>query len=667
MRTTKKIVSSILLGLGGFIGSFYSLYYINPPFKISIEWCELLPFLAGMAFGGRYGLIAATLGLGAFFPLVLYANNGWASIVTSILLTLSYTAVGYFTGARRRKPAIWNNPWFIYPCIIAIYSVLLRVLFPIAFSFNPPFWYPQAELSIPISILDGIVAKGAIILLSLIILDDYLLKLPLIRKCFGMEIKKESRNNGWIALGILLVFGLLWCVFVLFDQILLAKTFPQGLLQQRDPHEIIALIVFFVASFISGSFVIGFMESRLKAEDELASSRESYRQIFEQAADGIFVGDAQGNYIDVNESGCKLMGYTRAEILHLNMHNLVMAEDKDDVTFRIQELNAGEILVFERRMRHKNGSPIPVEISARKLADGRLQGLVRDVSQRKQAEEKIQASQTELQRMLKAADESRLALLSVAEDQRKAEEKILQLNAELELRVKERTTQLEAANKELEAFSYSVSHDLRAPLRALDGYSTILISEYAGQLDEQAQGFLVRIQEASRRMGQLINDLLNLSRITRADFSRGQVNLSALAENIAAELKVQATERRVEFEIAAGMLVQGDQNLLRIAMENLMNNAYKFTNQREQAFIQVGMLEQDGNQVYFVRDNGAGFNMEYANKLFTPFQRLHAANEFSGTGIGLTIVQRIIARHHGQIWPEAAPDQGATFYFTLGE
>ncbi len=239
-------------------------------------------------------------------------------------------------------------------------------------------------------------------------------------------------------------------------------------------------------------------------------------------------------------------------------------------------------------------------------------------------------------------------------------------------RVRERTAALEAANKELEAFSYSVSHDLRAPLRALNGFSQALLSQYGPQLDAQGRHYLERIQASAQRMGDLIDDLLTLSRITRREMTRQPVDLSALAREIAAELQAREPQRQAEFNIADGLTTEGDPHLLRIALENLLGNAWKFTGKREQTFIEFGKIERGragdslSPHTFFVRDNGAGFDMAYAGKLFAPFQRLHGLEEFPGTGIGLATVQRIVARHGGRVWAEAAVEQGATFYFTLG-
>ena len=231
--------------------------------------------------------------------------------------------------------------------------------------------------------------------------------------------------------------------------------------------------------------------------------------------------------------------------------------------------------------------------------------------------------------------------------------------------LKQQATELEVSNRELEAFSYSVSHDLRAPLRSMDGFSQALIEDYGGGLDAQAKDYLNRIRTASQRMAKLIDDLLDLSRVSRGPMKREPVDLSALVEALAGQLKAEQPERAVDFLIQPGIVVEGDSQLLSIALENLLRNSWKFTGRTSLPVIQFGAMKREGRTVYFIRDNGAGFDMANAAKLFTPFQRLHSTTEFPGTGIGLAIVQRIVRRHGGMVCAEGETGKGAVFYFTL--
>ncbi|MFA6292681.1 MAG: PocR ligand-binding domain-containing protein [Victivallales bacterium] len=250
-------------------------------------------------------------------------------------------------------------------------------------------------------------------------------------------------------------------------------------------------------------------------------------------------------------------------------------------------------------------------------------------------------------------------------DRKEAEEEVRKLNSELERRVVERTAQLAAANRELESFSYSVSHDLRAPLRGIDGWSLALMEDYNDKLDEQGRQYLSRVRSETQRMGHLIDDILQLSRIGRTELRLTRTDISALARKISERLKTENPGRRIDFVIQPELAAHCDENLLEIAMTNLMNNAVKFTGRREDARIKFGMEKEHGHPVYFVRDNGAGFDMAYAQKLFGAFQRMHRVSEFPGTGVGLAIVQRIIHLHGGKAWADAKVDQGATFYFTM--
>lgn len=245
------------------------------------------------------------------------------------------------------------------------------------------------------------------------------------------------------------------------------------------------------------------------------------------------------------------------------------------------------------------------------------------------------------------------------------EEQIRQMNSELERRVLERTAELQFANKEMEAFCYSISHDLRAPLRSIRGYSEILLQDCVDKLDGRGVDYLQRACESATRMNQLLDDLLRLSVISRGDLQREETDLSEMARQIVAGLKSSEPQRRVKFKVAPRMTAHGDARLLHIALGNLLSNAWKFTSRKSEGIIECGFTEENGEGAFFVRDNGEGFDMEWRHRLFEVFERLHSAKDFPGTGIGLAIVQRIIQRHGGRVWAEGKRDTGATFYFTV--
>lgn len=372
--------------------------------------------------------------------------------------------------------------------------------------------------------------------------------------------------------------------------------------------------------------------------------------IVECTDDAVLSKDLNGHITSWNRAAERMYGYTAAEAIGQPVSMLCPPELQAEIETVLTKIRAGErIANRETRRVRRDGAPIDVSITISPLVDagGQVVGastIARDISERKRAEEQ--------ERLARRVIEAKSA-------------EIARLNEELEERVRERTAELEASNRELEAFSYSVSHDLRAPLRSIDGFSHILLDEYTDRLDADGQHFLNRVRAASQQMGQLIDALLQLSRVTRADMHRERVDLSALARNILDQLQQTAPSRTLRARIAPGLHAMGDPRLLHIALQNLLGNAFKFTSRRECAEIELGSFEQEGSTVFFVRDNGAGFQMEYAHKLFGAFQRLHSVSEFEGTGIGLATVQRIVQRHGGRIWAEGAPDKGASFYFTF--
>lgn len=266
-----------------------------------------------------------------------------------------------------------------------------------------------------------------------------------------------------------------------------------------------------------------------------------------------------------------------------------------------------------------------------------------------------------LQKSILYAKERHASFKKLKESEMKLEE----LNQQLENKVEERTRQLKIVNNELESFSYSVSHDLRAPLRSIDGFSQAVLEEYSDKLDETGIGYLNRVRTASQKLSYLIDEFLKLARVTRSEMQTSQVNLSSITESIVNTMKNYDSSRNVDLLIEADLTDVADPSQIKIVLQNLLDNSWKYTSKTEKATITFGSCEKDGKRVYYVKDNGSGFNMNYANKLFLPFQRLHHENDYPGTGIGLATVKRIIDRHNGEVWAEAEPDKGATFYFTL--
>ena len=368
-------------------------------------------------------------------------------------------------------------------------------------------------------------------------------------------------------------------------------------------------------------------------EEALRKSAADFRFIAERASDTISRRGMDGAYTYLSPRCEDLIGYTPEEMLGKSPLDFCHPDDKAAVLdLQRQSSEQTSVVSSEYRFRRKDGDYVWLEVTGYALRDPRtglpveIMAASRDVTKRKQREQEI---------------------------------------ARLNQALREKAVALEAVNAELEAFSYSVSHDLRAPLRGIDGFSSALLDDYRDALDETGKDFLNRIRAATQRMGSMIDSLLSLSRLTRKEINRSTVDLSSLAHEVASELESCEPARTVHWNLARGVSDSADALLMRNVFQNLLGNAWKYTRNRSDAVIEFGALDGSGQRTYFVRDNGAGFDARYAAKLFGAFQRLHGQDEFEGIGIGLATVKRIIQRMGGRVWAEGCVGEGATFYFTL--
>ncbi len=376
---------------------------------------------------------------------------------------------------------------------------------------------------------------------------------------------------------------------------------------------------------------------RKNIEEKLRIREEAFRSTFDNAAIGMGVTDRDGKIQKVNSSLCNILGFSESELIGKSTLDLVHPTHLRKNLRNISKLLSGDSHFFhsEEKYKNKEGNVVwcILSVSIVRDKDGmplNFIGQLTDITDKKNIELELEA-----------------------------------LNLKLEKKVKERTRQLEFANKELESFSYSVSHDLRAPLRAIDGFSQVVLEDYSDNLDETGRDYLNRVRSASQKLSKLIDHFLTLAKVSRLNINKKTVNLSEIAKSVVEILQTNEPERNVTIHIEENLPAQADPYLIKTVVQNLFENAWKYTSQEDEGTIEFGKLQKNHRTIYYVKDNGAGFDMKLYDKLFQPFKRLHHEKEFSGSGIGLATVKRIVGRHNGIIWAESETDSGSTFYFTL--
>lgn len=382
------------------------------------------------------------------------------------------------------------------------------------------------------------------------------------------------------------------------------------------------------------------IQDRHQIELALRDSESKFRSLLQSAPDAIVIADENGIIELANDQTEKIFGYSRQELVGQPVELLVpihLRSDHEDHRQRYLGMPYCRFMGdgLELHAQTKSGETIPVEVALSPLQTQKgmlVTASIRDISKRKQAEAELSTYREHLEEL-----------------------------------VAERTAALSTVNRELEEFSYTVSHDLRAPLRSVDGFSLALMEDFSANLPDEAKAYLHRIRSAAQRMGRLIDEVLELARVSRCDLSKKTVDLTRMVNEIIADLQTNNPERKTQITISESLLARADESLARVVLENLLENAWKFTSREDMARITVGELPKAKQKTFYVSDNGVGLDMRYTKKLFSPFQRLHSHQDFPGTGVGLATVYRIIQRHNGRIWVESRPDEGATFYFTLGD
>ena len=660
-RTAYKITISILFGLLGFVINFHGFDYLFPPYSATILIGLLFPMLISLNWGWKYGLLSALAGGCQSIWWIWGPSNGYATFFVVPPFTLWVVWHGYFAYLRRKRKnnGWWLNKYFVEVPFRILSTINLYTLARWAITLNPPSWGWAAGSAnvIPMHFSNFVVIKQSIVAYIILLLADVLLNFGFVRRFFRLKERRPPAKTGQI-ISISFMFGILfWIVDSIFGYLIFhpESSFIDLLVLNIPPYVLYVRTAFILACLAGGVVASSFLLKQRESEVALKENEEKLSQIIKGSSAPTFVINNSHVVTHWNKACESLTGISASEIISTNKQWIAFYSKKRPVMADIiVDKGTGKVVngyYHEKYQKSllvdgayqaedffpnlcKDGKWLFFTAAPLKNRKGEIIGAIetlQDVTERKQAQQALQKS-----------------------------------HDELELRVKERTTELEASNKELEAFAYSVSHDLQAPLRAISGFSEILLKDYLNTLDDKGQHYLQRVRAGTVNMSQMIEDLLTLSRIGRRPINKKKVDIEKLVKETYELLsEAEREDRKVDFTIKPCPPVSSDPQLLKIALTNLLSNALKFTKKCKKTEIEFGCKTEDKKNIFYLKDNGIGFDMKYADKLFAPFQRLHKEEEYQGSGIGLATVQRIIHRYGGQIWVESIPGSGTTFYFTL--
>ncbi|MBC7487470.1 MAG: PAS domain S-box protein [Cytophagaceae bacterium] len=617
-RTPQKVILSILCGIVSLLASPYGIEFMLGSIQIDLPWSLLFPIFISMAFGWQYGLLTGLSG-GAFFPFLLWEQDGWANVSTSILYLTFFVLLGIAADDRYNKKT--TIALLRLACALGIYISFNYVydyfVFNRMLSLNPSFWSSHAITNLSQEILNGLVFKDSINVIALTLAADTLLRLPFVRKLIGMQVPADMKANTFIFITTLCIPIIVWLAFIGMGAMLLRG---ENALQYE--HKSFALLLILANGFLVARLLFHFSENQFYIQSRLNESEERYRLIFENVEDVVYQMALDGIVLDISPSVYQMIGYTAKEIIGGRSTCLYETDEERNVHLHLLSIE-GSLNDYEITVRNKEGVFKHVSVNSRIIFDAHgmphhIDGVIRDLTERKT----------------------------------------------YEMQIETQNQQLQIKNKELEQFAYISSHDLQEPLQTLLSVSNTLSEEYKGKLDQKADTYLTFINQSAARMQELVRGLLNYARIGKSE-TLTPIDTQQLVKEIVSDMQsyIKAHEANVAWQQLP--VIDGYAAELKQLFSQLIGNAIKFSKPGIKPEIIVSAKKQIGFWLFSIQDNGIGIETKDQEKIFMIFKRLHNRNEYDGTGIGLSHCKKIVALHGGNISVHSTPGKGSTFNFSI--